>query len=732
MKRKKDRTRSTLPSGRKARAAKKAEAAAPVNVPEEQITHFANRLRVFLKKANGRPVPRMELASKCRGKGKIAYLRAVRQLLETGEIAENSRGYLWAAAAGYYRAVITRVTRTFGFAKSEETGREAFITGHDLCGALPGDTVLLRPMVGRGEKPEAAVSQILQTVSVQVSGTLIDEEGTLRFQPDTLCRRSLTVTNAADWTDHIGDKVLATVTERGARHSEHIVRVDLSLGSANSARACADALAAVSGAPLRFSEEAAQLAYDLEQQGITEDDLAGRLDLREGGPVVFTIDGAGAKDLDDAVSIEQTADGGYRLGVHIADVSRYVTLGSVLDSEAMARGTSIYYADRVIPMLPKALSNGICSLHPEVDRLTFSALLIIDKAGELADYTFRKSAIRSQVKGVYSEVNALLEGTADDAVIEKYVPIREALDLLNRLRAQREAIRKRRGAPSLETAESAFAIDENGVCIGVTPRTLGIAESMIEESMLLANEAAAKLAKEKHLPFVYRAHAVPPAEKAIRLSQMLDRLGIPHPLLENPTPANYAKVLVNAASSPLHDAVHQMVLRSMSKADYQPEPIGHFGLALKDYTHFTSPIRRYPDLAIHRILSTYIENGKMSDLREFAREAAHAGSAGEQRALGLERDCEDCYCAEWALAHLGEEFDSAVSGVSDFGIYAMLENTVEGMLPIAALPEDEYVSDGFYAIHGVRTNVVYALGQKLRVRIVRADISSRRIDFALA
>ena len=700
-------------------------------VDPEQLAHFRNRIAVFLKKANGRPVSHADLASKCRGKGKAAYLHALGSLCKDGLAAERRSGYVWAEAAGMIRGTITRLQRTFGFAVPESGGAEMFIAGRDLKGTLPGDTVLLQPIAAAGDSPEAAVVSVITEASPQISGVILDDEGTLRFLSDKLSSRPLAVANAADWAAHIGEKAIAEVVERGDRHAKHIVRILQSTGSADTARACAEALAAVSGAPLAFSAAARSDAEHLEQAGISEADLAGRLDLRDSEDIIFTIDGFDAKDLDDAISAAKTATG-YRLGVHIADVSHYVKPNSPLDEEAIARGTSIYYADQVIPMLPKALSNGICSLHPGVDRLAFSALMELDADGALVRYRFEKTVIRSAVKGVYREVNALLDGNAAPETEEKYAPVKDELLLLDEIRALRLAARKKRGAPEIDTEESAFLLDENGVCTDVAARIRGRGEELIEECMLLANEAAAKLAREHNLPFVYRVHAKPPEEKVLRLAELLNRLNIPHPLLDSPKPRDYAKILADTAESPLKPAIHQLVLRSMAKADYETEPVGHFGLALRDYTHFTSPIRRYPDLAVHRILSAWLTGALPDSTRQFAQAAAAAGSVTEQRALQLERDCDDRYRAEWAKQHIGETFDGAVSGVSENGIYVMLPNTVEGLVLLDSLPLDEYDSDGFYSLHAKNSGKTYTLGMTLRVTCVRADINSGNIDFNLA
>lgn len=700
------------------------------NVPldEEQVQHFVNVISVFLKKANGRPVSRTDLVSKCRGRGKIAFQRGLERLCRSGEAVERRTGYVWAASAGMVRAMITRVSKTFGFAKAEETSVEFFIPGKEMKGALPGDLVLIIPCGERNGSPEGMVVSILLEAEVQAAGTIVREEGRLLFLPDHLCARPLRIVNAEEWQGNVGDKVVASIAERGSRHSEHAVRITASLGSSDSARACAQALVTVSGVPYEFPADVLLEAQHLEEDGISAEELNGRLDLRRSEDVIFTIDGYDAKDLDDAISIAKT-ENGYRLGVHIADVSHYVKADSALDQEAIKRGTSIYYADQVIPMLPKALSNGICSLHPDVDRLAFSALLQLDENGELKNWEFRKSVIRSCVKGVYSEVNALLHGNADITVAEKYKTVMSSLFLLNELREKRLAARKHRGAPSLDTEESAFLMNEQGVCIGMEPRSRAEGEELIEECMLLANEAAAKFAKQRQMPFVYRVHASPPDEKAARLADALDRLEIPHPALEKPRSANYAQILDAVSEHPLKSVVHQLVLRSMSKADYETEPIGHFGLALDDYTHFTSPIRRYPDLAIHRLLTAYLSGEVLKNAAAFAKEAASAGSMTEQRAMQLERECDDRYRAEFMSAYIGEEFDGMISGLTDFGIYVMLPNTAEGMISLDVLDPDEYIYDGFFTMTGTRTKKTYTIGQAMRVRCVRTDIGSGHIDF---
>lgn len=704
------------------------------SVNAAEVSHFENNIITFLKKANGKPLSQKDLSTKCRGRGNRAYLYALAQLEQRGEIAKRRNGFVLPSAVGMIRGTISSLNRTFGFAVPENGREELYISGRDLKGALTGDYVLLQPMgrSPRGDSPEAAVVTVITAAECTVSGAIVvDDTGMLRFLPDTLCKQPLTVVNAADCGARPGDKVLATVVHRGQRHSEHSVRVDAVLGSSDSAGACSQAIVAVSGAPTVFSEDAIAAAEAYNNAGIAEDALQSRLDLRQSGDVIFTIDGADTKDIDDAISVART-ENGYRLGVHIADVSHYVQPDSALDAEAFARGTSVYYADQVIPMLPKALSNGICSLFPQVDRLALSVLMELDANGEIRSYRFEKTVIRSCIQGVYREVNAIFDDSADESICAKYEQVTPSLHILRELLGVRLAARTLRGAPSLETEESAFCLDEDGICQAIQPRTRGEAEELIEECMLLANEAAAKLARERHLPFVYRVHELPPEEKVARLSQALDLLGLPHPQLEEPSPKDYARILTSVADHPMKPVVHHLVLRAMAKAAYSHEPLGHFGLALKDYAHFTSPIRRYPDLIVHRMISSVLAGEKLPNAMARVCAAAEQSTRTELRAQNIERDCEDCYRAEYMQQHIGETFEGTISGLTEFGIYVMLPNTVEGMVAMTELPEGEYDYDGFFTMTEVRSGRRYRLGESMRVRCIRTNVNSGHIDFALA
>ncbi|HAE52078.1 MAG TPA: ribonuclease R, partial [Ruminococcus sp.] len=384
---------------------------------------------------------------------------------------------------------------------------------------------------------------------------------------------------------------------------------------------------------------------------------------------------------------------------------------------------------------PKELSNGICSLNPDEDRLTLSCFAELSPQGDMLSYKFCKSVIKSRVKGVYSEINSILEGNESSELKDKYRSVINEIPLINELADILIAKRKLRHTPEIETTESKLIINANGICTDVQPRERGKAERIIEEFMLTANEAAAKLAKEKKVPFVYRVHEIPPEEKIENLCHTLVKIDVDYPHFTEFKPAHAAQILENARNTDKYEAVNMMVLRSMSKAEYSPEPLGHFGLALDDYAHFTSPIRRYPDLAIHRIITDILAGYDNTWLNKrysgFAVNAAERSSAAEIRAVTIERDCEDCYKAEYMKQHIGESFTAKISGVTEFGFYAQLPNTVEGLVHIRTLPEGEYDYSEPVSLTEKFSGVSYTLGQTVQVLCAAVNVGDGTIDFVL-
>lgn len=711
---------------------KKDKKAKKVKIDYTEI--YRKRILCILKQSGSKPVPFRTLYAKCKGKKDRPdmFKQALRNLEGEGAIFEKKGGFVVSMTEGVFPATVSRVNKTFGFIRRNDDNTEVFVPGKFLMGAMPNDVVLARLIPAKGEKPEGEVVRIVEENFSQFSGTVISEGARMLVSPDSLTKEPLEIVGSeCDYQE--GDKVLAEVCRRGQRHSEHKVKIIMKFGSSDDASSSAKAVLMLAGVETEFPSEVIDEAKHAENIGIPDGETEKRLDLRD--LPIFTIDGADTKDIDDAVYVKETEDG-FELDVCIADVSYYVKPKSALDNDALLRGTSIYYADKVIPMLPKELSNGICSLNPQEDRLSFACLMKLSKEGELVKFKFSKAVIRSRVKGVYSEINRILKGDADDAVNEKYAEVKDVIPAMKKLADILTANKIKRGAPQLDTPECKLILDENDRCIDVKRRERGEAEVIIEEFMLMANTCAAKLARENEIPFVYRVHEDPSAEKIADLREACDRLGLAMPQFTTVKPVHLAELLKSVEDSDLKPVINNMVLRSMAKARYADEPLGHFGLVLEDYAHFTSPIRRYPDLAIHRILTDLcynkLEKGKLKKRYEaFAKNASEQSSACELTAMRVERECEDCYMAEYMRSHLGEEFEGMISGVTEYGFYVELENTVEGLVRMETLPEEGCEYDGMFSVTK-DGKTLYKVGDKVKVVCTKAAVSSGLIDFDIA
>ena len=638
----------------------------------------------------------------------------------------------------YFKAEVSRVSQRSGFVKQlGDMPQEYFVRGRDMCGAIPGDIVLAKmtsPADDIHHSPEAVVLAVLEETDALLTGVIVAEGNKLMVLPDRLCSDPLVIAKVSKAAAmHVGDKVVFSIKKRGERHMDHTVNIVDVFGSCDTAKAGAEAYMMSNRLHVNFPDDVLLEAAKLDIDEPDGDEILRRLDLR--GEPIFTIDGADTKDIDDAVSISKT-DRCYKLGVHIADVSHYVPRGCKIDAEAFYRGTSIYYADQVVPMLPKQLSNGICSLNPQVDRLAFSCLMEVSFQGKLLNYRFEKSVIRSRVKGVYSEVNKIIDGTADEEIKAKYARVIDRIPIMKELAEILEKNRIERGAPEIDTSETKIITDENGVCIDVKPRTTGIAEGIIEEFMLMANNSAAALAMKEKIPFVYRVHEAPTTEKLDTLRETLTALGInPGALGMNAPAGELARILRENKDSDRAMVINRIVLRTMMKARYSEEPLGHYGLVMPEYAHFTSPIRRYADLSIHRILTDYVYALSHEKLcrkyAAFAQSAALQASNTELSAIRCERDCENLYMAEYMKSHIGEEFDGIISGVSAGGIYVLLPNTVEGMVSVATLPLGDYEVQHGVILTGAADGSVFTVGDKVHVKCVSVNVNGGFIDFEL-
>lgn len=626
-------------------------------------------------------------------------------------------------------ATLVSLSKNFGFARPDNGGDDIFIHGSALQGALVGDKIIVGDIRKDDRGPSGRVRRIVEHKPAQTTGTVsITDEG-IEFIPDNAIRYNLRMRERDLNGAKNGDKVMASL-EQDYRGDWAYASVKKVFGSGRTARVCADAIVEQYGIPHVFPQEVLDEAERVGNEPISDEEYAKRLDLR--GEPIFTIDSKDAKDLDDAISVKRT-DFGYTLGVHIADVSHYVKEGSATDEEAINRGTSVYFADRVIPMLPEVLSNGACSLNAGTDKLAFSALIELDKEGHITKYDFKKTIINSKVRGVYSEVNEILDGTASEEILNKYAPVMESLMSAKELADILKANSAARGTMELDSGESKFILDENGICIDIMPRVSGEAEQLIEQMMVTANIAAAKFSLDHKLPFLYRVHGTPDPKRVEELVTLLQLVGVPCKEIVKPNPEtqDFAAILDRVRGLPCETLVSQRLLRTMEKARYSTEETGHFGLALSDYSHYTSPIRRYPDTSIHRVLSAFVEGMPAEEVRrryaQFCETSATESSRNEIRALIAERDAEDCYMAEYMSQHIGEHFEGTVSGVTMRGVFVRLENSVEGFVSLDAFEGEDFVYDGLITQRSPKRELT--IGTPLPIIVASAYVATGKVDF---
>ena len=626
-------------------------------------------------------------------------------------------------------ATLVSLSKNFGFARPDGGGDDIFIHGSALQGALVGDKIIVGDIRKDDRGPSGRVRRIVEHKPAQTTGTVsITDEG-IEFIPDNAIRYNLRMRERDLNGAKNGDKVMASL-EQDYRGDWAYASVKKVFGRGRTARVCADAIVEQYGIPHVFPQEVLDEAERVGNEPISDEEYAKRLDLR--GEPIFTIDSKDAKDLDDAISVKRT-DFGYTLGVHIADVSHYVKEGSAIDEEAINRGTSVYFADRVIPMLPEVLSNGACSLNAGTDKLAFSALIELDKEGHITKYDFKKTIINSKVRGVYSEVNEILDGTASEEILNKYAPVMESLMSAKELADILKANSAARGTMELDSGESKFILDENGICIDIMPRVSGEAEQLIEQMMVTANIAAAKFSLDHKLPFLYRVHGTPDPKRVEELVTLLQLVGVPCKEIVKPNPEtqDFAAILDRVRGLPCETLVSQRLLRTMEKARYSTEETGHFGLALSDYSHYTSPIRRYPDTSIHRVLSAFVEGMPAEEVRrryaQFCETSATESSRNEIRALIAERDAEDCYMAEYMSQHIGEHFEGTVSGVTMRGVFVRLENSVEGFVSLDAFEGEDFVYDGLITQRSPKRELT--IGTPLPIIVASAYVATGKVDF---
>ena len=603
-----------------------------------------------------------------------------------------------------------------------EDGTEYTCDKESARGTLWGDVVLAESC-GR---ERVSVVRVLERAHETIIGVLREKHGVRFIIPlERRLPQGIAVRpggEAAKDGDIVHTKVVRWEDEGGL-----LVRIEGRIGSFSQTSSALDALIASSRLRTAFPPEAMEQARACREARLEDDPQ--RLDLR--GLLSFTIDGLDAKDYDDAVSIEQMENGRMRLGVHIADVGHYVGEGSALDREAYLRGTSVYFPGRVLPMLPEQLSNGVCSLRPDEDKFTLSALMEMDESGAIADMQLARTITRSKARLVYDDVNAFFSGA-------EILPggTQEIADARKRMRALSLRIRARRqaqGAIDFDTNEPKFVLDEQGEPIGIVMRERGEAEMMIEDFMLTANEAAARFMRMRSLPGLYRVHEKPDPEKLERLRDFMEGIGLDaRGIRHGAKPGDIRAVLENAKDAPEYSVVSALALRSMQKARYDVAPLGHYGLAMADYCHFTSPIRRYPDLVVSRALTAALKRERVMLRGEALADAAVRSSDCERAAVEAERAADKLMTARYMRRHVGELFDGTVSGVSEWGVYVLLQNGAEGFIHVRTLDDWFDFDERRMTLRGERSGFIFSLGQALCVRVESVELEQSAVDLALA
>lgn len=665
----------------------------------------------------------------------FVYNRTMRSKKEKHRIRKNRPEK---NSTGQYCVGVLEKTRAgFGFVRQDEGG-DIFISKRNMAGAMHGDTVRadLLPEHLRTRNREGIIDKIIERGTSEIVGTfqknkrfgfVIPDDS--RYTEDIFVRKS-DFRNAQN-----GDTVAVKITkypEKNVSAEGKITEIVARYGEPGGE---IKALIRANGLFETFSSRVNAEAKAKSKEGISEAEINRRRDLRN--ITVITIDGASAKDLDDAVSVSLLPGGNYLLGVHIADVSHYVAAGGYLDKEALKRGNSVYLLTRVVPMLPKVLSNGICSLNPGEDRLTLSCVMEITGKGEIVNHEIFESIISSSARMTYDDVSDILENQ-DSFLMEKYRDIGQDLRLMGELADILREKRKASGSLDFDFDEAEIQLDEEEFPVNIAVSQRRCANRMIEEFMLAANRTVAEHFKWMEYPFIYRVHEKPDTDKMAALKAFLAGFGIS--LSVNPDnihPKVLSDILKKIEGQPYENIVSTVMLRSMKKAFYSISCDGHFGLSFKYYCHFTSPIRRYPDLFIHRIIKDSIngraDEKKLKKYRADAAEAAEIASETERKAQSLERDVEKMKKAQYMAGRIGEIYDGVISGVTAFGIYVQLQDTVEGMVRLADLRDDFYdYEEGKYRVIGRESRRIYALGDSVRVVVTGADPKTRQIDFVLA
>lgn len=666
-------------------------------------------------------------------------LKAVMDALEAeGKVHVSQKGKYLKGAGRTLRGVYQAHPRGFGFVTIEGETDDIFIPEKETNGALHGDTVeILLTASPEGKRKEGKIVKIAERATAKIVGLYQVAKGkhygfvipdNQRFLQDIFVPEER-AKGAVD-----GHKVVVELTSYGSDNAKPEGKIVEILGHVNDPGVDIMSIVKSYDLPVEFPEKVMNQAERVPEE-VSDADMAGRKDLREW--VMVTIDGEDAKDLDDAVSLTRTEDGkNWILGVHIADVANYVQERSALDREALHRGTSVYLADRVIPMLPHRLSNGICSLNAGVDRLAMSCIMTVDAKGDVIDHEICESVICVNERMSYTSVKKILEDH-DEEETTRYIDLVPMFEEMEQLAGILRNRRHQRGSIDFDFPESKIMLDEEGHPMEIRSYDRNVATKIIEDFMLLANETVAEEYYWREIPFVYRVHETPDEDKIKKLAILINNFGYSLHISDEVRPGQIQKLLAKIQGTPQETMISRLALRSMKQARYTPENDGHFGLAARYYTHFTSPIRRYPDLQIHRIIKDDLRGRmnekKMEHYQTILPEVTRQASETERRAEEAERETIRLKKAEYMEAHIGEVFEGVISGIANWGIYVELSNTIEGLVHVANMYDDHYdYYEDRYEMVGEYTGKTYKLGETVYVRVIDADCLTRTIDFEMA
>jgi len=694
----------------------------------------------FFKNEAGHPVMDVDVARYFELEGKdLGLLMSLLDELEKegALIKTKKRKYAIPEHFGLVGGKLQMTTKGYGFVSTTPRREDdIFIPPSELGGAMHQDKVLVKIVEKHGDdkRREGKVVQVVERANWKVVGTLdVKEDYAFLVPDDKKINKDIYIPKTGVNNGQSGQKVVVTISQwpEGQRNPEGYVSEVL--GFKGDPGTDILSIIRMYQLPEEFPKKVLREADDIPQE-IDPDELKGRRDLRD--KRIVTIDGADAKDLDDAISVERMENGNYMLGVHIADVTHYVKESSKLDMEALERGTSVYLIDRVIPMLPHRLSNGICSLNSKVDRLTLSVFMEINKQGKVVNHEIAETVINSSERLIYTDVSDMLDNVQrDDLAHLEY--LREDFKLFQELSLILRGRREQRGSIDFDFPEPYITLDADGKPVDVFERERRVANRIIEEFMLATNETVAEAFFWMQVPFVYRIHEEPDPTRIEVFVKFVSNLGYTLKGVNNEIhPKSMQTLLGQIEGKPEENIINKLMLRSLKRARYSPECGGHFGLAAEYYCHFTSPIRRYPDLQIHRIIKDMLNNrltpGRLSQLEGIVAHAAENSSDRERNAEQAERDVDDLKKAEYMIRFIGDEFEGMISGVTNFGIFIQLENTIEGLCRMSDLDDDYYVHDPErMQLVGERSKKVYRIGDRVRIRVDRVSIELREVGFTI-